>query len=68
DIEVSIENPAGKLDTTVSAKLIDSQLEVQAAAYRRSTQILMRGYVPLYRASAELIDSMGALAMHPAGY
>ena len=68
DIEVSIENPAGKLDTTVSAKLNDNQLEVQAAAYRRSTQILMRGYVPLYRASAELIESMGALATHPAVY
>jgi 2-methylaconitate cis-trans-isomerase PrpF len=58
DIEVSIENPAGKLDTTISAKFGGSELEVQAAAYRRSAQILMRGYVPLYRASNELMDAL----------
>lgn len=59
DIEVSIENPAGKLDTTVSARFEGNQLAIESAAYRRSTQILMRGYVPLYRASDELIEALG---------
>ena len=59
DIEVSIENPAGKLDTTVSARFDGGQLAIDSAAYRRSTQILMRGHVPLYRASAELIAALG---------
>lgn len=58
DIEVSIENPAGKLDTTVSARTDNDRIDIQAAAYRRSTHILMRGHVPLYRASAELRESM----------
>ncbi|MCQ3029636.1 PrpF protein [Pseudomonas syringae] len=59
DIEVSIENPAGKLDTTVSARSEGSHIDVKAAAYRRSTQVLMRGHVPLYSASAGLIDALG---------
>lgn len=54
DIHVSIENPAGRLDTTVVAALADGQLQIRSAAYRRSTQILMRGHVPLYGASGEL--------------
>ncbi|VVP38291.1 4-oxalomesaconate tautomerase [Pseudomonas fluorescens] len=59
DIEVSIENPAGRLDATVVARLEGSKIEISSAAYRRSAQILMRGSVPLYRASAELIGAMG---------
>ncbi len=58
DIEVSIENPAGKLDTTVSVKSSAEGIDVRAAAYRRNAQILMRGHVPLYRASAQLVDAM----------
>lgn len=58
DIEVSIENPAGLLDTTVTARIAEQQIDIQAAAYRRSTQILMRGYVPLYRASDALISAL----------
>lgn len=62
DIEVSIENPAGKLDATVTARCVEQRIEIQAAAYRRSTQILMRGHVPLYGASAALLDALiGAL-------
>ncbi len=60
DIEVSIENPAGRLDTTVVARRFDQQLQIQSAAYRRSAQILMRGHVALYRASPELINSLSA--------
>jgi 2-methylaconitate cis-trans-isomerase PrpF len=59
DFEVSIENPAGRLDATVVAKLEGCKVEISSAAYRRSAQILMRGSVPLYRASAELIGAMG---------
>ncbi|WNW11269.1 PrpF domain-containing protein [Pseudomonas sp. DTU_2021_1001937_2_SI_NGA_ILE_001] len=62
DIEVSIENPAGKLDATVTARCVEQRIEIQAAAYRRSTQILLRGHVPLYGASAALLDALiGAL-------
>jgi 4-oxalomesaconate tautomerase len=60
DIEVSIENPAGRLDTTVVARRVDQQLQIHSAAYRRSAQILMRGHVALYRASPELINSLSA--------
>lgn len=58
DIAVGIENPAGILDATVVARLGDDGLHVQSAAYRRSTQILLRGHVPLYRASAELARAL----------
>lgn len=58
DIAVGIENPAGILDATVVAKRDDDGLQVQSAAYRRSTQILLRGHVPLYRASPELMRAL----------
>jgi hypothetical protein len=35
-------------------------LEVRKAAYRRSTQILLRGHVPLYRASNVLKNALQA--------
>jgi 2-methylaconitate cis-trans-isomerase PrpF len=62
DVEVSIENPAGMLDTTVSVKVDADGIDIRAAAYRRNTQILMRGHVPLYRASAQLIEAMETAA------
>ncbi|MFJ2550202.1 PrpF domain-containing protein [Pseudomonas sp. NPDC087612] len=59
DVEVGIENPAGRLDATVvAASYGGGDIAIQSAAYRRSTQILMRGYVPLYRASATLIGAL----------
>ncbi|RON51821.1 PrpF protein [Pseudomonas frederiksbergensis] len=67
DIEVSIENPAGKLDTTVSVRTDGDTIDVRAAAYRRSAQILMRGYVPISRASAQLVDAMAVAAAESAG-
>jgi 4-oxalomesaconate tautomerase len=54
EFDVGIENPAGVLEATIEARLGTSGLEVRKAAYRRSTQILLRGYVPLYRASDAL--------------
>lgn len=62
DVEVSIENPAGMLDTTVSVKAHADSIDIRAAAYRRNTQILMRGHVPLYRASVQLIEAMETAA------
>ena len=54
EIDVGIENPAGVLEATIEARLAVSGLEVRKAAYRRSTQILLRGHMPLYRASGAL--------------
>jgi 2-methylaconitate cis-trans-isomerase PrpF len=62
EVEVGIENPAGTLEATVVARLDGGELQVRSAAYRRSTQILLRGHVPLYRASAELVDDLRKLA------
>ena len=54
EIDVGIENPAGVLEATVEARVTATGLDVRKAAYRRSTQILLRGHVPLYRASDAL--------------
>ena len=39
---------------------------INRAAYKRSAQILLRGYVPLYRASAALKQALAAIAANPA--
>jgi len=54
EVDVGIENPAGVLEASIEARLLPSGLEVRKAAYRRNTQLLLRGHVPLYRASDEL--------------
>lgn len=54
EVDVGIENPAGVLEATVAARLGAAGLEVRKAAYRRSTQILLGGHMPLYRASQAL--------------
>ena len=58
EMDVGIENPAGVLEATIDARLGPSGLEVRGAAYRRNTQVLLRGQVPLYRASAALRDAI----------
>ncbi len=58
EFDVGIENPAGVLEATIEARLAPDGLEVRKAAYRRSTQILLRGHVPLYRASNQLRDAL----------
>jgi 2-methylaconitate cis-trans-isomerase PrpF len=58
EIDVGIENPAGVLEATIEARQTSSGLEVRKAAYRRSTQILLRGHVPLYRASEPLREAV----------
>ena len=54
EVDVAIENPAGILEATIVASLTADGLAIRRAAYRRSAQILLRGHVPLYRASATL--------------
>jgi 2-methylaconitate cis-trans-isomerase PrpF len=62
EIDVSIENPAGLLAASIVARALPSGLEVRRAAYRRSTQILLRGHVPLYRASGALHSALSMMA------
>lgn len=54
DCQVDIENPAGVLTATIVARQAEHGMEIKSAAYRRSAQILLRGHVPLHRASAPL--------------
>ncbi|MEO6986959.1 MAG: PrpF domain-containing protein [Paralcaligenes sp.] len=54
DYRVDIENPAGVLTATIVARQAEGGFEIKSAAYRRSAQILLRGHMSLYRASASL--------------
>ncbi|MDE2082147.1 MAG: PrpF protein [Burkholderiales bacterium] len=63
EIGVGLEHPAGTLDTTVVVRAEGHGIAVRSAAYRRSAQILLRGQVPLYRASAALRQAL----LGPAG-
>jgi len=54
EVKVDIENPAGILSTTVVASTQGDALRIASAAYQRSAQVLLKGYVPLYAASAAL--------------
>lgn len=58
DIEVALENPAGILATTVVAREHEGALQISSAAYRRTAQVLLRGHMPLYRASPALIAAL----------
>ena len=59
ELLVGIENPAGLLEATVAARLdAGGTLQVDSAAYRRSAQVLLRGHVPLYRASDALVAAL----------
>jgi 4-oxalomesaconate tautomerase len=62
DIVVGIENPAGILLATIVSRAHQGAIEIQGAAYLRSAQILVRGDVPLYRASAALKAALLELA------
>ena len=63
EADIGIENPAGVLEATIEARIGNAGLEVRKAAYRRSTQILLRGHMPLYRASAELCAALDELCV-----
>jgi len=58
EIGVDIENPAGILAATVEARWGADGLLVRKAAYQRSAQTLLRGHVPLYRASPDLVAEL----------
>ena len=62
EIPVDIENPAGILGTVVEAERAGDALRIHSAAYQRSTQILLAGYVPLYNASAALAAALEQVA------
>jgi 4-oxalomesaconate tautomerase len=57
-VQVELENPAGILNATISARMAAGAVHVEGAAYRRNAQILVRGYAPLYRASPELTRAL----------
>lgn len=61
EIAVGIENPAGILAAKIDARAAPDGLALRQAAYTRSTQILLRGHVPLYRASAALDAALDAI-------
>jgi 4-oxalomesaconate tautomerase len=58
EYEIDIENPAGILNATIDARMNGESLIVRSAAYRRNTQLLLRGHVPLYRASDALSQTL----------
>jgi 2-methylaconitate cis-trans-isomerase PrpF len=62
EVQVDIENPAGILSATIEGQQLDGKTKINRAAYKRSAQILLRGYVPLYRASPGLRQALGAIA------
>ncbi|HEV2629758.1 MAG TPA: PrpF domain-containing protein [Pseudolabrys sp.] len=66
EIQVDIENPAGILSATIGGRRVDQTTTIERAAYKRSAQVLLRGYAPLYRASPELKKALAAIAANPA--
>ena len=62
EIQVDIENPAGILSATIEGQQTNSETKITRAAYKRSAQILLRGHVPVYRASAALKHALSEIA------
>jgi 4-oxalomesaconate tautomerase len=62
EIQVDIENPAGILSATIEGQQTNTETRISRAAYKRSAQILLRGYVPVYRASAALKRALSEAA------
>lgn len=62
EVQVDIENPAGILSATIEGQQVDNTTIISRAAYKRSAQILLRGYVPLYRASTALEQALADIA------
>lgn len=59
-VEIALANPAGLLRAQVEAGIGAGGVDVRRIGYQRNAQILMRGQVPLYRASAELTAALAA--------
>jgi 2-methylaconitate cis-trans-isomerase PrpF len=62
EVAVDIENPAGILSATIGGSHANGETRITRAAYKRSAQILLRGYVPVYRASAALKQALAEAA------
>jgi 2-methylaconitate cis-trans-isomerase PrpF len=62
EIQVDIENPAGVLSATIGGSHANGKTKITRAAYKRSAQILLRGYVPVYRASPALKQALSEAA------
>ena len=58
EAQVDIENPAGILSATIEGRQTNTETLITRAAYKRSAQILLRGYVPVYRASTALKEAL----------
>ncbi|WP_230941458.1 PrpF domain-containing protein [Burkholderia cepacia] len=58
ECRVALENPAGVLEAVIKASRVADEPFIAAAAYRRSAQILLRGTMPLYRASPSLVEAL----------
>jgi 2-methylaconitate cis-trans-isomerase PrpF len=56
EIVVDMENPAGILRARICGYLSGEGATIPWAAYTRNTQVFMRGYVPIYTPSAELMN------------
>ncbi|MGH7041644.1 MAG: PrpF domain-containing protein [Acetobacteraceae bacterium] len=61
EIAIGIENPAGILAAKIDASAAPDGLELRQAAYTRSAQILLRGHVPLTRASSALAAALDTI-------
>ncbi len=56
EIVVDMENPAGMLRARICGALSGEGASIPWAAYTRNTQVFMRGYMPIYTPSAELMN------------
>ena len=59
---VRMAHPAGVLTARVRAQLRFGIAEIHQVGYTRSAQILIRGYVPLYGASEDLVQSIHTIS------
>ena len=59
--EVLMANPAGVLKATVAGAVQDGVVSMPSASYERSAQVLLRGHVPIYNASRELLAAYASL-------
>ncbi|MFA6267058.1 MAG: PrpF domain-containing protein [Pseudolabrys sp.] len=66
EVSVDIENPAGILSATIEGTHAGGDTRITRAAYKRSAQILLRGHVPLYRASTALKAALAQIAAETA--
>ena len=58
---VRLANPAGVLKATISGAIRDGEITMPSASYERSAQVLLRGHVPVYNASAALLAAYDTL-------